>query len=189
MDSGHISLFSIFKFIAKHLSGMRWRNTQFRPYSSLCKKLTNSIPEQSGWYFWGRFDKNSKWECIYVGRSKHTEKGWGLHHRIIDEIKEERIAFWAYVVGDKKAFSDQSKAFDRKYDSSAKRALKKKGTHFIIWVSDPTVTLEGVLAEESALVDYYKPLSNIQRVWARHKTRRTKQIIVLADREMKKIIS
>lgn len=189
MNSGYINLFPIFEFIAKHPSGMRWRNTQFRPYSFLCDRLTDSIPVQSGWYFWGEFNAESSWECVYVGKSEHTEKGWGLRHRIKDELKEERIAFWAYVVGDKKAFFDQSKAFNGKYDSAAKRALKKKGAHFIIWISDPTVTSEQMLTEEKILLGYYKSSNNIQRGGVRSITKRTRQIIALVDKEIKGILS
>ncbi len=189
MKSGYINLFPIFEFIAKYPSGMRWRNAQLRPYGSLCSRLTYSIPEQSGWYFWGRFNARSNWECIYVGKSERTEKGWGLCHRIKDELKEERIAFWAYVVGDKKAFFDHSKAFRKRYDSTAKRALKKKGTHFLIWTSDHTATLEQVAAEEKALIGYYKPSGNIRRGKTKGTTKKTKQIINLVDKETKKIFS
>lgn len=189
MKSGYINLFPIFEFIAKHPSGMRWRNTQLRPYGSLCSRLTESISKQSGWYFWGKFNAKSNWECIYIGKSEHTEKGWGLYHRIKDELKEERVAFWAYVVGEKKAFSDQSKAYQGRFDYAAKRALRKKGTHFLVWINDPTVTFEQVVAEEKALIGYYKPSSNIQRGRAKGTTKKTKQIINLVNKEIKKILS
>lgn len=192
MKSGHVSLFKIFDFVSSHpriVAGgskkLRDRK-ESRDYAHLCKELTKSIPRESGWYFWGRFDKNSGWECIYVGKSERTRKG-SLHDRILSELLKERIAFWSSVVGRKKAFADLRIAFKGKYDKNARRAIRKKDTHFIIWVSDPKVLTREIRAEEKNLIYYYEPLSNQEMGENRFK-KKTKEICKFVKREWKKIL-
>lgn len=188
MTSGYISLFPLFGFIAKTPKIVGGKNKGFRPYTRICRELTKDIPKENGWYFWGRFDKNSNWECLYIGKSEKTKKKSGsLYYRINYELMTERIAFWAHIVGEKKAFQDHHDAFDGRFDKGARRAIRKAGAHFIIWISKSKASPKEVRNEEKALIRYWKPLCNKQ-IGNSVFTRKTKEICRLIKSKIDKIL-
>lgn len=151
--------------------------------------LTKNIPLTSGWYSWGYFDFKNKWQTLYVGKAYNTGRIASLKYRITDELKEERACFWATAVGDKKVFLDHRHAFNGKYDKYVKRALRKKGTDFIIWVATDESSHEEIKNIEKGLIDYFKPLVNIQKSKKFIKTPSLNKAINQFEKEQKVIVA
>ena len=186
MKSGHLNIFSLLEFVAKHSQIPSKNIGNFKLYSKKISQLVSNIPKEQGWYLWGKFNENSKWKSIYLGKSGNLKTS-SLKARIKEELSDERVVFWAFIYGKKQAFKNQHKLYYGKYDKGAKRSLKKFGTNFIIWVSDKTTNENDIISEEKKLISYYKPTSNIQRTKS-EPSLKTKIIIKTISKEIRKII-
>lgn len=94
--TGHINLFGVYEFVATHPELVR--ESKMKPYSDFAKGLVKAIPHASGWYLWGRFNDVGWWETIYLGLAD-KRKTASLRARILEELKDELVAFWATVYG------------------------------------------------------------------------------------------
>ncbi len=191
MQSGHLNTFPILEFAAKHPLIPGGKNPGVRLYGKLCGELTKNIPQISGWYFWGCFNERSIWNFIYIGKAENTGHIASLRYRIADELKTERMCFWAEVVGDQKTFADQSSAFVGRFDQDAKRALRKKGSHFIIWVGDFSLPRKQIEPEEKILISRYGPPGNKMHksIKKMERTSTTRKILKALEGEIAKILS
>jgi len=163
MKSGVVDISKTLEFAEKHPTIPCGRNQEFRQYSKLCDTLTINIPETSGWYFWIPRKNRVSAPPIYIGKADKTDKNNSLRYRINYELKTERICFWTDIVGEKKAFDDHHNFFKHgKFDNNAKRAQKKRGSKFIIWVSDPDATTNDIGEVEDVLIYQYQPNANVK---------------------------
>jgi hypothetical protein len=160
--AGIIDLSEIFEFVKRN-SVIPCGRLEFKLYSKLCDELTKNIPETSGWYFWMKYRDRKIDQPIYIGKAGKTKKKNSLRYRINYELKTERICFWADVAEGGKAFADQHKFYGGRFDKSAKRAQRKVGAKFIIWISDPNIKPVEIDEVERILIDQYKPQVNMQR--------------------------
>jgi len=181
-QTGHFSLFKIYEYVASHPKMHSGKTNEAKAYSNLISELINGIPtKKSGWYLWGRFNDIGWWETIYLG------KAGNLSVRLYDELREECIAFWAFVYGKETASKQASKITNGKYDGAIPRCLRKTGTHFIVWISGSELIEDDIKREEKALIERYRPSYNAQRITYPEQTSATKMIIELLDLEIEKI--
>jgi len=160
LDAGVISLAPISEFVESHRVIPHGRDG-FREYSAVCDKLTEHVPKTSGWYLWLPSRRRSN-TPIYIGKAEKTMKGNSLRYRIDYELKTERICFWAKRYGEK-AFDDHHRFYGGRYDSGARRAIKKGDGQFIIWISDPDASSAEVREVERILINRFQPRVNVQR--------------------------
>lgn len=186
MKSGHFNIFPILEFVAEHPQIPSRSKGDFRLYAKMVNRLTIAIPKEQGWYLWGKFSENSKWETFYLGKSG-KRKTSSLRPRIKEELSNERIAFWAFVYGKKCAFKEHNKLYRGRFDREAKRSLRKVGANFIIWVSDEAANEDDISLEERNLISYYQPIGNIQVVKSKLSPK-TKVIVKNINKEIHKLI-
>jgi len=163
IKSGTIDLSKIIKFARRNQIIPAGRSIVYKNYSRLCDSLVKDIPTTSGWYFWVTSREKIS-HPIYIGKATLTKKNNSLRYRIANELKTERIAFWAAIVGKEKSFNDHHKSYPHgKFDKGAIRAQRKSGARFIFWISDKNVTSSEVNEVERILIDKYEPEVNVQR--------------------------
>lgn len=185
--TGHFNLFPVLNFVAEHPQMPGDGQGDPKGYLTLVSSLVNSVPQDKpGWYLWGRFNDIGWWETVYLGKAGNRKTS-SLKRRIMDEILEERTAFWATVYGKEFASKMAAKQYNGRYNGSIPRSLRKCGAHFILWVAGSPVTEEEISREEKILIDIYRPTSNAQRIAYPERSPVTDQIIRLIDREIKEL--
>jgi len=186
LDSGHVNLFDIYKFVATHPKFVSGKNGDMGEYTKLVSAIVESIPKQAGWYLWGRFNDVGFWETVYLGKSGN-KKTSSLYARIKEELLDERNAFWATVYGSEPTERQFQKIYKNKYGPGT-RSYRKRNVHFIVWLSIDDITEEEIRAEEQTLITLYRPAVNIQRVSYPPHTRNTERILKSIDSEIQKIL-
>jgi len=184
IKSGFIRLGPIHDYIRAHLEVPRGKQ-EFRGYSETCERILLEVPETQGWYFWGKFNNEKRWKHIYIGMAGY--KKLKLHSRIKEELKDERVAFWADVWGRRKAAESHMRNYHGKYQWEMERALEKKGTEYIIWISDESATPKEIRNEESILIQRLDPSANKDRRGNREPTKKTGMIEKFLAKEIKRI--
>jgi len=81
LTSGHFGIFKLLEFAANNPIVPVGRGGAFSEYRKLTNELTSKVPSQPGWYWWGKFDENSNWQTIYLGKSENRQTS-SLHARI-----------------------------------------------------------------------------------------------------------
>lgn len=146
---------------------MNQRSRQSRPYSTLCKQLTEKIPDSQGFYLWGKFERSGLWRNIYLGKAGFS-KAAGLRKRILEELKDERCSIWADVfsksqllqlVPEVHANPSQWRKIRRQWE----RSLNKAGTTHIVWVKTPQLSNSDVKRIEADLIEALNPQANMRR--------------------------
>jgi len=74
-----------------------------------------------------------------------------------------------------------------KYQWEMERALEKKGTEYIIWISDESATPKEIRNEESILIQRLDPSANKDRRGNREPTKKTGMIEKFLAKEIKRI--
>ncbi len=185
MESGFINLKPILGHIKIHPKVPKGKK-EFRGYSEICDKILSKVPEIQGWYFWGRLDNWKKWKHIYIGMAGY--KKIKLHGRIKEELKDERVAFWADIWGRRRTIKSHNQRYPGKYQWEMERALEKRGTKYIIWVSDKSAVPKEVKNEESVLIQKLNPSANRDHPGNSRPTKKTSVIKRFLEREIGKII-
>lgn len=188
LASGHFGIFKLLEFAANNPVVPVGRGGVFSQYRKLTNELTSKVPSQPGWYWWGRFDENSNWQTVYLGKSENRQTS-SLHARISEELNDERISLWATVFGQSRMKLMQHDAYNGRYDKLHERSLGKTGTHFIIWISDPQASATDIQEEEKRLIESYKPAANRQRAKALEPSERTALVQQLFESEVSQIIN
>jgi len=184
IQTGHIHLFDIYKFVAEHPKLVSGRGGDTTEYTRLVSKLVESIPAQAGWYNWGRINDVGVWETVYLGKSGNRKTS-SLKARIKEELLDERGAFWATVYGTEPTERQNRKAYGGRYPGT--RSYRKRNIHFIVWLSADEISEEDIKAEERTLIMLYRPAVNIQRVSYPPHTANTQSILEAFDSEIGKI--
>lgn len=185
IQTGHIHLFDIYKFVAEHPKFVSGKNGDMGDYTKLVNALVESIPTKAGWYNWGRVNDVGVWETIYLGKSGNRKTS-SLKARIKEELLDERMAFWATVYGSESTERQYQKIFKNKY-GPATRSYRKRNIHFIAWLAVDEISEEDIKAEERTLIMLYRPAVNIQRVSYPPHTANTQSILEAFDSEIGKI--
>jgi hypothetical protein len=134
--------------------------------------LLKDVPKVAGWY-WGRFNDTGWWETVYLGKAG-TTKHAKLNGRLCEELKDERLAFWASVYGREAAVREFSRLHKRKYDRFVTRILRKAGAHFVIWVEAEHVRDHQIEKQERMLIQIFRPTHNAVRTNPRYGDRADK---------------
>ena len=161
--TGHFNLFPILNFAAGNpvIPYIKDRQSQAE-YSKLIKATIADVPEQPGWYWWGRFNDMGWWETVYLGKAG-KQKTSSLHTRLYDELREECIAFWAEIYGSEPMLK-QHKPITDKYGTAPTRALRKRGSQIVIWVAvEDEISEEEIKRQEDLLIKLYRPTHNAAR--------------------------
>jgi len=187
IETGHIDLFDIYKYVATHPSFVSGKNGDMLEYTRLVNQITKPIPkDKPGWYLWGRFNDVGFWETVYLGKAGN-KKTSSLYARIREELLDERAAFWATIYGSEPTERQFQKIYKNKYGPGT-RSYRKKNIHFIIWVSATPVSEVEVKEEESVLISAYRPSINIQRHSYPMRSEHTDYIVKAIDLEIDEII-
>lgn len=183
MKSGVIDLKPIFEFVKTHKEVPAGRRG-FRKYSRACEDLLRHVPEQSGWYFWGRIDRGD-WKHVYIGMAGYRKRK--LCSRIKEELKDERVAFWADVWGEEYTRENHERQYRGKYKWEVARALQKRGTKYIIWVADELASPREIKDEENMLIQKLNPSANRDHRGKKEETRKTRLIKNLFEEQVEKL--
>lgn len=187
IETGHIDLFDIYKYVATHPIYVSGKNGDMLEYTKLVNEITKSIPkDKAGWYLWGRFNDVGFWETVYLGKAGN-KKTSSLYARIREELLDERAAFWATIYGSEPTERQFQKIYKNKYGPGT-RSYRKKNIHFIIWLSATPVTEDEVREEESILISAYRPAINIQRRSYPAPSQHTDSIVKAIDMEIQSIL-
>jgi hypothetical protein len=160
MKSGFLTLRPLYDFISQHPKelGPRVEGLEFAAYRRAAKDLCLSVPEEQGFYLWGRFEANGLWRNIYLGKA-----GFGrtshVRARIAKELDSERACLWVHAIPNEAIRAVCPTRYLTHYD----RAIRKAGSTHIIWVSDPTFPNDLVLQVESDLIETMAPRANLSR--------------------------
>jgi hypothetical protein len=186
LSSGHFDLFPIFEFVSSHSQIPLPGNVVQKEYQKIIKMIVSKVPRKAGWYLWGKFNDTGWWETIYLGRAT-KQKTSSLQTRLYDELREECIAFWSYVFGREPISVQFWNYFRDKYNQT--RALRKTGSHFVIWVAvDNQIASGEIEGQESKLIKNYRPTHNAARYGHGFKyDQLTEQIESIVDKELLKI--
>lgn len=182
IQTGHLDLFDIYKFVARHPQFVSGKNGDMGEYSKLVGEITEPIPKQAGWYLWGRFNDVGFWETVYLGKAGNLKTS-SLYARLKEELLDERGAFWATVYGTETTERQYQKIYLNKYGPGT-RMYRKRNVHFIIWLGVDEISEEDIKAEEQTLITLYRPAVNIQRVSYPPHTENTELILKAIDREI-----
>lgn len=186
IETGHLDLFDIYKYVATHPNFVSGKNGDMRSYTKLVNEITKPIPkDKPGWYLWGRFNDVGFWETVYLGKAGN-KKTSSLYARIKEELLDERAAFWATIYGSEPTEKQFQKIFKNKYGPGT-RSYRKKNVHFIVWLSASPISETEVKEEENILISAYRPAINIHRITYPLRTEHTDQIIQAIDNEIQNI--
>jgi len=188
IETGHIDLFNIYKYVATHPTFVSGKNGDMLEYTRLINQITKSIPkDKPGWYLWGRFNDVGFWETVYLGKAGN-KKTSSLYARIREELLDERAAFWATIYGSEPTERQFQKIYKNKYGPGT-RSYRKKNVHFIVWFGASPLSESEVKEEESVLISAFRPAINIQRITYPARTKYTDQVIQAIDKEVSFITS
>jgi hypothetical protein len=165
MESGIINLHEIYNFIAStpcSEGALHCNSGLGRSFGKLCTKIARVIPEEKGFYLWGRYDSRKFWSNIYLGKA-----GFGkianLRSRILEELKDERCCFWRVAYTEDELMLLKEKHYQERYKKDWERSFLKANTTHIVFVACPEIKEEDVERIESDLIESMNPISNIKR--------------------------
>jgi hypothetical protein len=160
MKSGILTLQPLYELISTHAkeSGPNVDAAELRAYRRAAKALCASLPDEQGFYLWGRFEKNGLWRNIYLGKA-----GFGrtshVRARITEELNDERGCLWIHAISNEAMRA----GCPPRYLSNHDRALRKAGSSHIVWVSDPDLSNDIVRQTEADLIETMAPRANLAR--------------------------
>jgi hypothetical protein len=186
INTGHIDLFDIYKYVACHPKFVSGINGDMGEYTKLVNTLTQTIPKNAGWYLWGRFNDVGFWETVYLGKAGNLKTS-SLYARLREELLDERAAFWATIYGSEITERQFQKIYKNKYGPGT-RSYRKRNIHFIVWLGVDKISEQEIKAEEQTLITLYRPAVNIQRVSYPPHTANTERILKAIDMEIRKIL-
>lgn len=182
LETGHLNLFDIYRFVAAHPKFVSGINGDMGVYTKIVGRVVENIPAKPGWYLWGGFNEVGFWHTIYLGKAGN-KKTSSLKARIKEELLDERAAFWATIYGSEPTERQFQKIYKNKYGPGT-RSYRKRNVHFIVWVSATPITEEEIKEEESVLIAAYRPAINIQRLTYPPRTHRTDSVVRAIDAEI-----
>jgi hypothetical protein len=174
LGHGVISLERLYAFAEKHEANedaIRLEKTALgREYSALCGEVTRHIQDAQGFYLWGVFDSRRYWHSIYLGKA-----GFGstksLKKRICEELKDERAFLWRAFYREGRLLQIRDRIHPHgKY--SWHRAMKKRGSTHVLWVSAPSFSSRSIEPIEADLIEALNPRANIRRPTPPHNVQR-----------------
>jgi hypothetical protein len=122
-----------------------------------------TVPEKSGWYIWVKLTKDD-FDRIYIGKSE-IGKTAHLRKRIEDELIKEKMFLWPEL-NKKIHLRELSKAHPNRENmlqGHLDRALLKKGTTHIIWITKGVlITNKEIEKVEYGLISKFDPYANIK---------------------------
>jgi hypothetical protein len=134
-----------------------------KAFADLVRKLVPRNLGGPGFYCWGQLSRERVWMPIYVGQTRDLER------RVLESLKEERIAFWLETedaeARKKELFEKGKNYYPRKwgeYQIHWERASKKAGTTHIISVKTDSLAHLRLELIEVELIQRWKPVGNTQ---------------------------
>ena len=160
MHSHFISLEGLYRFVSEHPTNAALlpNSPERRRLFRLAADLTSSIPEEPGFYLWGRFETNRLWRNVYLGKSGRGRTA-SLRARVREELKDEAAFLWAPVLSGRVI---RAGCPDR-YGASTDRALRKTGCSHIVWFADPALADIDIPDIEADLIETMAPGANVIR--------------------------
>jgi heme-degrading monooxygenase HmoA len=126
-------------------------------YRDLCDDIIRNVPDGQGFYLWGYYQKRL-WRNVYIGKAGKGNKA-NLRTRILEELKDERAALWCEFQSE-----EALKRWEHeRYRKQIERALRKRGSTHVVWVSTPALSNADVMRVESDLIEALNPKANTQR--------------------------
>lgn len=160
MQSGMLTLKPLYDVIASHPkeAGETVPLAERRFYRRAAKDLCVSLPQEQGFYLWGRFEANGLWRNIYLGKA-----GFGrtahLRARLTEELHDESACLWVQKIPNEALRGGTPARYLTEYD----RAMRKAGASHIVWVSDPQLSNDLVRDIEADLIETMAPRANLSR--------------------------
>lgn len=136
-----------------------------KKYGKLAKSVTASIPNEQGFYLWGKYEKNGLWKNIYLGKAGYGRTAH-LRARILEELKDERQFLWCSVFTRDQLLAKGKEFYPRMwktYERHWLRAIAKAGTSHIVWVATPEIANPEVQNIEKDLIETMNPAANLMR--------------------------
>lgn len=183
LESGHFNIFPLLEYVAEHpMPPLKSKKGKQGEYAKLIQTLLerSAVPQRPGWYLWGKFNRIGWWETIYLGKAA------SLKTRLYDELREESNAIWSTVWG-YEIIEKFSKRIWPKFVSQLSRSFRKSGTHFIIWIAHNSINYGKVKERERALIQFFRPAYNIQRLKIVNYDDATKMIISEIELSVKQL--
>jgi len=154
----------------KNFAALLGNSKEGREYGKLVVDCCQKIPENQGFYIWGKYEENGLWRTIYLGKAGFG-KMTSLRARITEELKDERPFLWTGKHTGYEA-KQVKKIWEEIYSDGSQqkvaqnhiiRSLRKKGTTHIIWHTTPNLNNQEVNRIESDLIETLNPIANVQR--------------------------
>lgn len=186
LTSGHFNIFPILGFVADHPVMPTPSSASQKGFKIIIDNVVKNVPAKPGWYFWGKFNDMGWWETIYLGKAGY-KKTSSLNTRLYDEVREEFIAFWAYVFGREPMIKQHHSIYNGRYNPT--RSLRKIGAQFVVWVgADTPISEEEISKQEEILIRQYRPTHNAAR-WGKNikNDDLTDEIENVMEKELEKI--
>jgi hypothetical protein len=136
-----------------------------RAYGALAKEVSMTIGDCQGFYLWGRFENNSLWKNIYLGKAGFG-KTTHLRARILEELKDERQFLWRSIFKEEDLLKRGAELYPEmwsKYKNHWNRAISKAGASHIVWVASPNLEDSQVFDVEKDLIETLNPTANLMR--------------------------
>ncbi len=168
MESGTIFLGKLYDFVKKDPDGKSLLGTSRlgHEYATLASAITSTVPNERGFYLWGKYDPNGLWRNIYLGKAM-LGKTAHLRARILEELKDERMCLWRHVMTERQLLDKTMENYGGRYNGrgnkSFKRSIYKAETSHIIWVAVEDLGESQVRNIESDLIETLNPVANIVR--------------------------
>jgi len=162
LSSGMLSLRDIYRYLWSERPLESKDITGTAPISRRCGEiaadLSGDIEPAQGFHLWGRYEQNEHWQNLYVGMGGHCQRT--LRGEVKERLKDDRIAFWASLADPLKLLQQPQM---QKYRKESKRALLRKSTTHIVWISSPDIPKDDMKTIKADLIECFNPDANIQR--------------------------
>ena len=137
-----------------------------REMMQLCVSVCEAIPERPGFYLWGRYTEEGRWQSIYLGKSGFGKTA-SLRARITEELKDERVCIWGNFRNSREEVFEWGEqlyppAAWLKFKKHWERSFLKSPATHIIWVSTHLANAD-IPIVESDLIEALNPIANRQR--------------------------
>ena len=167
MESKIVDLRKLYTYAKHNPSGeaLHGKSQAGREYGQLVKRLTEEIADKRGFYLWGKYDKNSLWRNVYLGKAGYSKTA-NLRARIAEELKDEKWFLWVSLLNKLEMSSLGAQYYPKqwkKYEKGLERTLKKAGSTYIIWVATPALNEQHFTKIEAELIETLNPIANMQR--------------------------
>ncbi len=163
MKAGIVSLDKLYQWVGENHLLYTFEDTDEarRPYYKVCREVTQRVPEERGFYLYGRYDSAGRWRNMYLGKAGFAKTAC-LRERIEKELRVEKPFVWRIRMTADEIIEGGAKK-SPEFNNNRLRALKKAGSTHVIWVAAPDITNDDVMKVEADLIESLNPTANHMR--------------------------